>query len=38
MRKFFEWFDSLAPSHMLWAVGVYTIIMIFIVMYVDFVL
>ena len=38
MRKFLEWFDSLAPNHMLWAVGVYTIIMIGIVTYVDFLL
>jgi len=38
MRKAFEWFDQLAPNHMLWAVGVYGIIMTFIVTYIHFVL
>jgi hypothetical protein len=36
MRRFFEWFDSLTPSHMLWAVMVYTLAMITIVVFIHY--
>ena len=36
MRKFFEWFDSLTPNHMLWAVTVYTLAMITIVVFIHY--